>query len=111
MKYRVTKKYTRGDEIFCAEFDDLIKAQGFVKESVEADVLLSVKVLYKIYDADKCLEEYDSTSTGSTQNQDQSSTKGNVAGLRPTPYNLAPRPSGMPHNWMKDNDEDEKKEK
>ena len=117
MRYRVTKQFGRGSESPCAQFDDLNDAKLFVEIKLSSDASLNVKTIYKIYQGYDMLEEFNpsesggaaSSSTTTTSSSQGSGGKSSGATQRPTPFNTAPRPTGMPHKWLKDDDEDEKK--
>lgn len=111
MRYRVTKQFGRGSESPCAQFDDLNDAKLFVEIKLSSDASLNVKTIYKIYQGYDMLEEFNPSESGvaaSSSTATTSSSQGSGATQRPTPFNTAPRPTGMPHKWLKD-DEDEKK--
>ena len=110
MRYKVTRKYARGADTVCAEFLDLYDAQFYVEKKLSADADLNVKVIYCIFDADKCLSVFDPNKTDYSSAPDSDSGgKGNTSSFRPTPLDMTPRPPGTPPIWIKDDEEDKKK--
>lgn len=115
--YKVTKQYGRGAEInMGGRFNNLVEAKAFVDKHIMEDALMNVKVIYKIYEFDELLSEYDSskvnTAAARTSDEQGSQGKGSTASFRPTPLNTSPRPPGTPPKWIHDADEDkEDKEK
>lgn len=103
MRYKVSKQYARGPESHFAQFTDLSDAKSFIQTKMEQDVLLNVKVIYKIYEFTELLTEFDSSKPDTTAagSQGQSSQ----SQFRPTPLNTSLRPAGMPKNWKDDEEE------
>ncbi|HLB42864.1 MAG TPA: hypothetical protein VJN02_08475 [Gammaproteobacteria bacterium] len=106
MFYQIKIKYDRGSEILCAEFDDLGKAESFINGEMAANLSLNIKASYRIYEGVDLVKEYSPeknnlNTTQSSGSQGQTST----AGFRPTPFNKAPRPSGVPQKWEQDDEE------
>jgi hypothetical protein len=109
MKYKVSKQYARGPESFCAQFADVNDAKFFIQARLADDAALNVKVIYKIYEFTELLQEFDPANPNAAASGASSSGKSSEANFRPSPLSVAPRPSGMPQNWRKDDDEDKKK--
>ena len=111
MSYKVKKQYARGAETFCESFKQLADAKKFMNEKLSEDASMSIKVIYRLYDAvDELIEEVDASNfdPASTSGDQGSQGAGKSAGFRPTPLNTAPRPAGMPHSWIKGEDDDKK---
>ena len=116
MQFQVKKQYGRGNELDCAEFENLNDAKAFIKEKMAEDLALNMKVIYRIYEFFDCIEEFDPekmkreniAKTGPAENNTQGD-QGKGSGFKPTPFNTAPRPSGVPHKWNVDEDEDKDK--
>jgi hypothetical protein len=118
-RFKVTKQYGRGPETSLDKrFGQLQDAQSFVNEMLIEDVSLNVQATYRIYEFDEVQAEYDSSKVDvstlapkQTENASGSQGKGSTASFRPTPLNTTPRPPGTPPNWMKNDGDEEEKEK
>ncbi|EKD54246.1 MAG: hypothetical protein ACD_60C00105G0004 [uncultured bacterium] len=106
MLYKITKQYARGTDIPVAEFNDMNDAKLFVSAKQEEDAKLRVKVTYRLFEGLDLLQEF-TESAGSTSISSSGGGVQQKSSFQPTPFNNAPRPAGMPHSWVKD---DEKKE-
>lgn len=112
--FKVTKQYGRGPETsFDARFPNMQAAKAFVDEKILEDAALNVKAIYRIYDFDDVVGEFDASKMDVSQlapKREESASgsqgKGSTASFRPTPLNTAPRPPGTPQKWMKDEEED-----
>lgn len=110
MKYRITKQYPRDQERPCAQFHDINDAKFFIEERTKADSMLKIKVIYRLYQGvDDLIFEGDTSkpdaqSTGSDQTA-SAQGKERSASFRPTPFNMAPRPTGSPQKWIVNKDE------
>jgi hypothetical protein len=110
MRYKVTRKYTRGPETTCAEFLDLYDAQFFIEKKLSADADLNVKVIYCLFDGDKGIGEFDPNKNDySSRDERDSQGKGQTSSFRPTPLDMTPRPPGTPPIWIKDDEDSDKK--
>ena len=110
MLYRVTKQYARGSgDTLVAQFKDANDAKLFIQARLLEDARLKVKVIYRLMEGMDLIEEF-------TEAQGEESGSSSGAGaqqrtsFQPTPFNATPRPSGMPSNWLKDEDEDKDEE-
>jgi hypothetical protein len=110
MLYKVVKRYARGGDIPAAEFSDINDAKLFIRHKLVEDRALKVDVRYQLREGFDVLQEFSqqdvqaeggSSSAGSPQRSSGQS-------FQPTPFNSAPRPTGIPHNWVKDDDKDKK---
>lgn len=116
MTFKVTKQYGRGSDSFCAEFGDLNDAKTYIAEKLEPEAKMGVKVTYRIYEFGELLAEFDPTKIPQTksstpaQTEQGSSGKGSGSTFSPTPFATAPRPSGTPPKWIKDDDEEKEKQ-
>ena len=107
MRFQVSRQYQRGGESHFARFSDRTDAELFIQSKVESDKQLKLNVTYRLYDGTRLLETYvDLPVDGFSGPAGESSSSGRGSGatFRPTPFNAAPRPSGVPHNWLKDED-------
>ena len=107
MLYRVTKIYARGNDIAVAEFNEQNDAKLFMQAKLSEDARLKVKVTYRLYEGMELMEEMSEAESTTSQGQGAQQT----ARFQPTPFNTAPRPTGMPQNWLKDQDDKKKDEK
>jgi hypothetical protein len=114
MLYRVTRQYTRGTDTPAAQFVDSNDARLFIQTKLAEDARLKVNVTYRIYEGSEMIEEFPPGSQeGSAGSAGGGQQRGSTQSFQPTPFNAAPRPSGIPQNWVKDQDagkkEDDKK--
>ncbi len=111
MLYKVTKQYARGTDVPVAEFNDINDAKIFVFARLAEDAKLKVKVTYRLFEGIEMLEEFSESpaSASGGVSQTSGSSAGQKSSFQPTPFNAAPRPPGMPHNWIKDDEEKSKK--
>ena len=113
MHYKVFTHYGRGSDLLCAQFKDLADAKLFIEQKLAYNANQQLKVIYRLYDMDELIKEYDPVKepaqSGQTETQQGSQGKGSGAAFRPTPFNMTPRPAGTPQKWIIDPDEEEKK--
>ena len=107
MDYKVNKQYVRGPESSCAEFDELYDAKLFVQAKADYDASLNVKVIYRIYQYNQLVDEFDPNKTPMSSQESSSEGKGKTATFRPTPLNTTPRPPGSPPKWLHDDDDED----
>lgn len=115
MQYQVTKQYERGGETPCGDFATLNEAHAFIRDQMIQDANMRTRIIYRIYESFDMIEEYDprkgqipgGESARSKQETPAASAggQGKGASFRPTPLNTAPRPAGIPHSWIKDDEE------
>jgi hypothetical protein len=104
MLYRVTKQYARGTDTPVAQFADINDAKLFINEKLKIDAGMKVKVTYRLFESFDLLEEFsESTETGGSTGASSAGAQ-QRSSFQPTPFNAAPRPAGMPANWLKDED-------
>lgn len=108
MFYKVIKKYARGAPIDVATFAEINDAKLFIGAKLREDAALKVNVTYQLLEGGEVIEEF--TQGNPLQNSSQSGGQQRSSGqsFAPTPFNTAPRPPGMPPNWVKDEDKKEK---
>lgn len=58
MQYKITKQYSRDDELPLAEFHNLEDAQLFIDKKSAIDEKHYIKLIYRIYDPNKLLFEF-----------------------------------------------------
>jgi hypothetical protein len=110
MMYRVTKKYTRGSETPADEFADVASAKIYISDKLAEDALLKLDIVYRIYEGMDMVAEFNQDSApavvASESESESQSGQGQAqsSSFQPTPFNMAPRPTGMPQNWVKDLD-------
>lgn len=100
MFYKVVKKYTRGPAIDVGMFVDASDAKLLIKEKLREDAQLKVNVTYQLLEGGEVIEEFAAGSAGAGEAGGQQRSSGQT--FAPTPFNAAPRPAGIPHNWVKD---------
>ena len=110
MRYKVTRQFRGAAEAQCAQFKDPTDARFFIEKKLVDDAAMKVSATYRLYEFDEVLAEYDPSKAGVILEQTSDSQgKGSSAGFRPTPFNTAPKPAGMPQKWGKDEDEEKQK--
>lgn len=108
--FKVTKRFTSRSESFLQEFKQEVDAENFIKEKLREDRHYRVTAVYCLYEWDELIREYtqNDTPTEISSTSEGSQQKGSGISFNPTPFNTAPRIPGMPHSWVKD-EEDKKK--
>lgn len=108
MIYRVTKKYGTGADILVTQFNNINDAKKHIQEKLIEDARYKLKVTYRLWEGMDMLEEFTEaqvTESASDSDSGAGSGAGQRSGFQPTPFNMAPRPPGMPHSWIKDDDD------
>jgi hypothetical protein len=103
-------QYPRGTEMPCSDINDfknIKEAEVAIKNKLIADAALKIKITYRIYEWDELIKEFDPNNIDLAEDESEGS-QGKGAIFRPTPFNPVPKPSGIPHNWLKDEDDDKK---
>jgi len=115
MSFYITKQYQRGSETTDELFLTIEAAKTAIQEKLLYDRQLRVSVVYRLYDDLDYLHgtfDINSIDENVSDSSDEpiaaSGGAGQSSNFNPTPFNTAPRPAGIPHNWVKD--EPEKKE-
>lgn len=113
MIYKVTKKFSRGSENEVGRFKTQNEAVSFIQTKLAEDVDLKIEAVYFIYEGFDLLESYDQSqlkSSPSSKSEDSgASQKGSGQRFSPSPFQTAPRPSGMPPSSWKNEETDKKK--
>jgi len=122
----VTKRFGRS-ETRLSDFSKEADAKKFIQKKLQEDVLFKLTAIYGLYEGADLIQEFtqkdivqQASHSGSSDESDADSgssgggSSGQGAGSRssfaPTPFNTAPRPTGIPHSWVKDEpDEDDNK--
>lgn len=110
------KQYGRGASTLAAQFNDPNDAKLFINAKLNDDARLKVKVIYQLLEGMDLLEEFteaqgaSGASSGSSSSS-SSAGSGQRSSFQPTPFNATPRPPGLPHNWIKDDDNKDESEK
>lgn len=103
MQYRVNSYFGRGASHPCALFKDLSDAGLFIEQKLKVDARLKLDVTYRIYEFDDLVKEYPPIKDGMGALDAEQPTgtqgQGNGAAFRPTPFNMAPKPPGVPPKW------------
>lgn len=112
--YKVSKKYPRGPEQMLAKFNELSDAKQFAAAKLEQDRLLRVNASYLIHEGHDLIETLgeDSATASATSTSSASSSasgKATTQVFSPSPFQVAPRPGGMPPSSFKDVEDDKKK--
>lgn len=114
MQYKVTQQYQRGSEQLAKTFVRAEDAWVYIKAQAEAQAAMKIQVIYRLYDFDDIIGELDSStykpeaSAPDAGSASGAAGKGNQEVFRPSPLATAPRPSGMPQNWRKPEDDKDK---
>lgn len=103
--FSVAKRFGRSESRL-DNFNKQADAEKFIQEKLQEDIRFKVNATYALYEGADLLREYTQDDVVSAPADTSSSAQG--AGSRssftPTPFNTAPRPGGVPHNWVKDDD-------
>jgi hypothetical protein len=107
--YTVTKQFGRGRESTLEKFPRYESAAAFIQAKLAEDIRFKVETTYRIYDD---LDELQQVFTHADADSLTSSSGGQSAGrsqsFSPTPFNTKPQPGGLPHSWIKDEDDKDK---
>jgi hypothetical protein len=114
MNFKVTRQFPGKAEADLKTFHHHEEAIKFVADKLSEDLRYKVQSTYRIYDdLDILLKEYslaDAQAMSSSNEAESSSGKpGSSQTFNPTPFNTKPQPGGMPHSWVKDEDDKDKK--
>jgi hypothetical protein len=111
----VTKRFGRS-ETRVGDFSKQADALKFIQEKLREDILYKINATYGLYEGADLLQELKQSDVVTTQTDsstllsgDSTGAPGSRSSFSPTPFNTAPRPTGMPPNWIKDEDDDKKK--
>jgi len=109
MHFKVKKQFGRGKETLTAQFADQADARLFIQVRLATDAKMKIEAVYKLYEFDDLIEEFDAEKLQSAASKEESGSqgKGSTSGFRPTPFSTSPKPSGMPSKWSSSQDEDE----
>ena len=113
MLYKVNIQYGRGgSDLTIAEFKNTADAELFINAKLVEDRRLKVNANYRLLEGFDLLKEFSAGSSSETTTTTGSSSSGGSqqrSSFQPTPFNSSPRPPGLPHNWLKDEEEDNNK--
>jgi hypothetical protein len=99
--FKISKDQLLTDVI--ATFADLNNAEFFIEEKLTHS---NNELTYYIFNNDSLLTQMNKNIKTQTVQGDDKQGKGPSTVFRPTPFNIAPRPAGMPPIWLKDNNEE-----
>lgn len=108
MKYKVTRQYARGSDTPFAVFNDIIDARLFIEKKLSDDAAQKITVIYRILELGEICEEFDPSKLDTPREEQSSQGASSTASFRPSPFNTAPRPTGSPQKWLKDEEEKNK---
>ncbi|MDX1900977.1 MAG: hypothetical protein SFW66_03105 [Gammaproteobacteria bacterium] len=116
MSYYITKQFQRGGEVTDGTFYSVDEAKKSIQDKLRQDQQLKMQVVYRLYDdLDQLQATFDSSSieqpVSGSSSSESSSSAGKGSGFNPTPFNTAPRPPGIPHSWISDEDKKKGEEK
>jgi hypothetical protein len=106
--YRVTARYGRGQEVAVDQFKDYKTASEFAHDKFEQDFLMKVSVTYFVYEGYDLMETVDAVRA-TTSSEGAGAQQTNAQTFNPNPFQMAPRPGGMPQSGLKDQDDEKKK--
>lgn len=108
MMYKVKQQYARGTATIVAEFNNTNDAKLFIYAKLAEDARLKVKTTYQLLEGMDLLEEFsEGQGTSDSSGSGSGAGSGQRSSFQPTPFNATPRPPGMPHTWIKDEDNKE----
>ena len=111
--YKVTKQFSGRPETPDKSFKNEAEAKAYINEQLEKDynfkILNTTYHLYEGFDKIGQFTQRDVDFSSKSAASD-SSSKGVGAGqsFQPSPFQTAPRPTGLPKSGFKDNEEDDK---
>src|SRR5579872_734689 len=114
MLYKVMKQYARGSNTLVAEFNNTNDAKLYIQTKLAEDARLKVKATYQLLEGMDVLEEFSEaadTSSSSDSSGSSAAGSGQRSSFQPTPFNMAPRPAGIPHSSFKEDDKEEEDKK
>lgn len=106
MKYKVTACYPRDSDRPIANFADLNDAKLFIENKLGINQGLKVSVIYKIFEFDEKIEEYDPTKLDTSSESSTKSTQ--TSSFKPSPFSTRLEPKGTVKKWWPDDEEDKK---
>lgn len=107
MQYKVTRQYLRDKEKGIAEFTNFDDAKLFINVKLEADMTLKLNIIYRIFDMDECIEEFNQdklTKSKSEAARSDGMSSGSIN--RPSPFSTTLQPGSSSAKWS--NNEDDK---
>ena len=112
MMYKVTKRFGRGSEVDVGKkFNNETEAKNYITEKLLDDYNFKIiDTIYSLYEGLDKISEFSQRDVKPSANEQSSSSqqKGSGQSFSPTPFQIGPRPKGMPVSGFK---EDEKKDK
>jgi hypothetical protein len=106
----VTKRFGRSESRM-SDFAKQSDAEKFIQEKLQEDIRFKVNATYGLYEGADLLREFsqrDAVATpaaASPVDAGSAQAAGSRSSFTPTPFNTAPRPGGIPHSWVKDEDD------
>ena len=109
--YKVKRLYQKGVATDIASFRDSNEAKFYIEAALERDARLKSNTTYQLFEGMDLMEEFKQGDSEGTSSSSAGGGQGTQqkSGFQPTPFNAAPRPPGLPPNWLKDEEEDDKK--
>lgn len=110
MLYKVTPQYARpGSHSSIAEFKTIQDAKLFIYAKLAEDIKTKVNVQYQLLEGMDVLQVFtQEEAEGAGSSSGGSSQRSSGQRFQPTPFATAPKPTGMPSGWSKDEDEKKK---
>lgn len=114
MIYKIKKDYGRGEIDDNNQFKTLVDARQYVKEQMESDLQMRIKVVYNIYEFFELVETIDPSTLemAPTQENSQNATgTGQNSSSTPSPLNTNLRPASSRWGSSSDSSSDDDKDK
>lgn len=112
MLYKIVPQYPRGGtNPPIAQFKTINDAKLFIQAKLTEDMSLKIDAKYQLLegmDEVQVFTQQDAENDNSSSSSSGSQQRSSGQSFQPTPFNSAPRPTGMPPSWMKDEDDKKK---
>lgn len=109
--FAVVKRFGRSESRL-QNFSNEADAIRFIHEKIREDRQFKVIATYGLYEGADLIQEFTQSDvpedSGTSDQGGGGQKRGSGQSFAPTPFNTAPRLPGVPHSWVKD-DEDKKK--
>lgn len=99
----IVKKRAGRNEIHLKEFSKEPEAIQFIYEKIREDRHYKIIGIYCLYEGADLIREFSASDVPETSTEGSRQKSGQS--FSPTPFNVAPRPSSVPHGWVKDEED------
>lgn len=109
--YKVTKRFGSGAEIQVGLFNQEREAKTFIQQKLEDDHRLQMlNTTYSMYEGVDKIRDFaqNDRDISSAEEEASSQKKGSGQSFQPTPFQMGPRPAGIPRSGFKEDEEQDK---